>query len=146
MMTTSAVARLIPRPPARVLNMNRNFKLLGSLKALMEIWGDEKNVTDSFICAYLLLSCSVMTEGQFIIMTVKSLQGLKQKQILSLNFFRGLGVAGVDTYTGLFGEQTHKQKTFENDFPWNYQINKLIKQNGTNKVLHMQRTQWLWQL
>ncbi len=61
-------------------------------------------------------------------------------------FSEGWGVAGVDTYTGLFGEQTHKQKTFENDFPWNYQINKLIKQNGTNKVLHMQRTQWLWQL
>lgn len=34
--TTSAVARLMPRPPARVLNMKTNFELFGSLYALMD--------------------------------------------------------------------------------------------------------------
>lgn len=37
-MTTSAVAKLIPSPPARVLNMKMNLELLGSLYALIEIW------------------------------------------------------------------------------------------------------------
>lgn len=36
-MTTSAVAKLIPSPPALVLNMKMNFELLGSLYALIEI-------------------------------------------------------------------------------------------------------------
>lgn len=36
-MTTSAVAKLIPSPPARVLNMKMNLELLGSLYALIEI-------------------------------------------------------------------------------------------------------------
>lgn len=35
--TTSAVARLMPSPPALVLNMKRNLLLLGSLNALIEI-------------------------------------------------------------------------------------------------------------
>ncbi len=34
------------------------------------------------------------------------MQGLKQKIILSLNFFPGWGlVAGVDAYAGLFGQK-----------------------------------------
>lgn len=38
------------------------------------------------------------------------LQGLKQKTILSLNFFPGWGFgAGLDTYAGLFGKQQQKK-------------------------------------
>jgi len=36
-MTTSAVARLIPKPPALVLNINTNFSLLGALNASIAI-------------------------------------------------------------------------------------------------------------
>lgn len=40
--TTSAVARLIPRPPARVLSINTNFELPGSLYALIEACKNNK--------------------------------------------------------------------------------------------------------
>ncbi len=77
--------------------------------------------------------------------TCKILSGVKAKKNPEPELFsEGWRVSGVDIHRVIW--RTNKQKTFENDFPWNYLINKLIKQNGTNKVLHMQRTQLLWQL
>lgn len=43
--TTSAVAKLIPRPPARVLNMNTNFELPGSLYALIDAYINKRNIS-----------------------------------------------------------------------------------------------------
>lgn len=51
-MTTSAVAKLIPRPPALVLNMKINFELLGSLYALIEIYKQKKNMNESSLIIY----------------------------------------------------------------------------------------------
>ena len=38
--TISAVAKLIPRPPALVLNMKTNFSLPGKLKLSMDTWNE----------------------------------------------------------------------------------------------------------
>lgn len=53
--TTSAVARLMPRPPARVLNMKTNFVLFGSLYALMDSYRHKINVRKLF---YLIIFLS----------------------------------------------------------------------------------------
>ncbi len=47
----------------------------------------------------------------FLINCLHLIQGLKQKKNPEPELFSGgWGVAGVDTYTGLFGEQTNKKK------------------------------------
>ncbi len=50
-------------------------------------------------------------------------------------------------YFLVFKDSTQKSHLSNNNIiVFQILINELIKQNGTKKVQHMQRMQWLWQL
>ena len=48
-MTMSAVARLMPRPPARVLSRKTNFVLSGMLNASIDAWVEHATVLITLI-------------------------------------------------------------------------------------------------